>query len=125
MTTPILDASAAQLNLKCTQGDPLSFKFIIDADWSGSYLSQVRAARERTSTLLATLTVVANLLDAAEVATYAAQKVAAQVGHTEFTITLTAAANTVPAGTAWWDMQQTGGVTRLTGRFITIPETTV
>lgn len=132
MSVPTLDSSAAQLNLQCTQGDPLSFKFIVDADWSGSYVAQVRVNRERTSTLLATLTVVANLLDAAEVAAYTAQKVTTQVGHTEFTITLTALLNTVPPGTAWWDMQQqtpgtppVSGVTRLAGRFIVIPDVTV
>ncbi len=133
MTTPILDASAAQLNLKSTQGDPLSFKFLIDANWSGTYVSQVRATRERTSTLHATLTVAAVLLTTSTAAAYVAQGVAAEAGHTEFTISLTAPLNTVPVGTtAWWDMQQqtpgtppSPGVTRLSGRFLVMPEITV
>lgn len=121
----LLDVDAARINLKAHERDPLSFKFIIGADWSGTYTAQIRVAQERTSTLLGTLTVVANLLDAAEVAAYAALGISTKIGHTEFTLSMTAAANTMPPGTAWWDLQQTGGVTRLAGKFIVIPEVTV
>lgn len=102
----LLDASADELDLKLTEGDPISFAFTVaDVDWSGTYLSQIRASPDAASPLV-TLTVTA---------TYSAP-------DTAFTLTATAAANVLTAPGAVWDMQLVGGATRLRGRVFVVPQ---
>jgi hypothetical protein len=104
----LLDASADRLDLKFTEGDPLSFAFsVADVDWSGTYLAQIRTAYD-AATVATTLTVVATF----------------NTPNTDFTMTASAAANTLspgsPAGV--WDLQVVGGATRLSGRVIVEPQ---
>ena len=98
----LISQDAKELGLEWVQGDPISLAFTVaDVNWGGTYTAQVRRRQNPTSDLLGTLTVQA---------TYTAG-----VG-TAFQLTMTAllSAN-IPAGDFFWDMQQTGGVTRLRG----------
>lgn len=98
MAVTVVSQDATELDLAWVEGDPLSLAFTVtDVDWSGTYTAQVRATP--ASAVLLALTVTA---------TYSAP-------DTAFTLTATAVANTVPAGRFVWDLQQTGGVTRLAG----------
>lgn len=96
--TVTLSQDAEALDLAWVEGDPLSLAFsVADVNWSGTYTAQVRSSP--SGSLLLTLTVTATF----------------DTPDTDFTLTATAAANTVPAGSWWWDLQQVGGVTRLSG----------
>jgi hypothetical protein len=98
--TVTISQDAEVVDLAWVEGDPLSLAFTVAAvDWSGTYTAKVKQYASDTAALL-TLTVTA---------TYSAP-------DTAFTMTATAAANTVPAGGFVWDLQQTGGVTRLRGK---------
>lgn len=78
----------------------LSFT-LLNADWSGTYLAQIRRkALGSDSPLLGTLTVTATLAGA----------------DTEFVLSMSAGNSAaIPVGTWSWDLQQVGGVTRLKG----------
>lgn len=103
-----LSQDAQALDLAWVEGDPISLAFsVADVDWSGTYTAQVRRSAASDEVLLA-LTVTATF----------------NTPDTDFTITASAAANTVPAGTLAWDMQQTGGVTRLSGAVRVRPQVT-
>ena len=98
----MISQDAAVLGLEWVEGDPLSLAFSVeDVDWSGSYTAQVRG-RASDDAVLLTLTVVA---------TYSAP-------NTGFVLSATAVANTVTPGTHVWDLQLTGGVTRLRGSVV-------
>ncbi len=96
-----LSQDAKQLNLKWVHGDPVSLGFTVkNVDWSGTYTAQIRKAQISTSALLGALTVTATLVGA----------------DTVFTLTMSAVNSAlIPAGNHFWDLQQTGGVTRLRG----------
>jgi len=95
----VLNQAAERCDLRWTENDPISFEFIAkDVDWSGSYVAEIRGQVSRG--LLSTLTVTA---------TFAS-------GDTTFTmIADTTESAKTPAGTHVWDLQQVGGVTRLSG----------
>lgn len=94
--------NAFVLHLAWHEGDPISLEFTAeDVDWSGPYQLQVREAQDRTSTLLATLTMSGTYVNP----------------DTDFVITASAGVSaTVPAGEWYYDAQQVGGITRLRGR---------
>lgn len=130
--TAVFSTAAGELSLRMTRGDPISFRFVIDRSWSGPYQAQVRKHRTKNSAelgdLLATLTVVTNVLDQAEVDAYAALgHTDFAVGDTEFTLSATTLVSAaIPAGSWWWDMQEAApGLTRLGGPFLVDPDVTV
>ena len=89
------------VNLVWVEGDPISLAFsVADVDWSGTYTAQVRAGYGTTYPSLLALTVTATF----------------DTPDTDFTLTATGTLSAaVPAGRYVWDLQQTGGVTRLGG----------
>lgn len=107
-----LSQTPEPLDLNWTFGDPIDLQFdVLSVDWSGAYTAMVRHGRGREAPLLLTLTVVATYTNP----------------NTHFRLTATALASAdVPAGgTYWWDLQQTGGRTRLAGRVFVDPDITV
>lgn len=107
--TVTISQDAEPVNLVWVAGDPISLAFTVAAvDWSGAYTAQVRAQPSSTSAVLLTLTVVATFT----------------TPDTAFTMTATAAANTVADGRYVWDLQQTGGVTRLRGGVTVVAQVT-
>lgn len=98
---PTLSQDANTLNLEWVAGDAVSLAFTASfVNWAGTYLAQVRADQNSSSTLLGTLTVTA---------TY-------NGSGTDFTLTMSSVDSAlIPAGLYYWDMQQVGGVTRLKG----------
>ena len=99
MAAATISQDAEVVDLAWVQGDPLSLAFTVPGvDWSGTYTAHVRATPGAVDLLLG-LTVTATF----------------NTPDTDFTMTATAAANTVPAGSFSWDLQQTGGVTRISG----------
>lgn len=104
---PTLDVTAEQLDLKWTAFDPVALVFYVtETDWSGDYKAEVRAQPHRHAPLLDELTVVA---------TYEAP-------DTRFELTL-ADSSKIPSG-GYWDLQEVGGPTRLTGRVIVVADVT-
>ncbi len=75
---------------------------VLDADWTGNYVAQVRR-RPTDTDVLATLTVTTNLINSST--------------DTEFILTLSEADSILlPAGKYYWDLQDTDvDLTRLTG----------
>ena len=100
-----IDASAAQLDLRMTEGDAISFNFLVKdaASWGGvAFECHVKETQQVGATALADLTVVATTEGA----------------DCDFLIT----GAPVPALTAshhtyFWDMQDAGGITRFAGHF--------
>lgn len=98
MATIVISQDAELVSLEWVEGDPISLAFTVaDVDWSGTYTAQVRATPKGAVRLTLTVAATFNTPD------------------TDFTLTASANANTVPAGRYVWDLQQTGGVTRLRG----------
>ena len=98
MAVVTISQDAEVVHLAWVEGDPLALAFTVEGvDWSGDYTAQVRATT--SSDLLLELTVTA---------TYNAP-------DTDFMMTAPAASNTVPGGQHPWDLQETDGVTRLSG----------
>lgn len=106
-----LSQDAAVLNLEWISGDPISLAITVQAaNWSGTYRAQIRAQAAATATLLGELTVVA---------TFSAP-------DTAITMTMTAVLSAlIPPGAYYWDLQQTGGPTRLRGTVSVRGEVTV
>lgn len=105
----ILSQVAQSLDLQWTANDPVSLSFVVQgADWSGTYLAQVRLGPDRSSGLLATLSVSA---------VYAAP-------NTTFVLTL-ANSSGVPLSGGFWDLQQVGGVTRLAGKVFVVKDVSI
>jgi hypothetical protein len=93
--TVTVSQDAEKLDLVWVASDPVSLAFTVeDVDWSGTYTAQIRAERSATSTLIGTLTV------------------------TQVNSAL------IAAGTYYWDLQQTSGVTRLAGKVSVQPHVT-
>jgi hypothetical protein len=111
MTTPVLTQDAQELNLEWIAGDPISLAFVVAAvDWSGTYRAQLRSRPTADGALIGELTVSA---------VYATP-------DTTFTLTMTAVLSLgILPGTYWWDLQQTGGVTRLRGQARVLEQVTV
>lgn len=100
-TVSTLTQEPSGLNLAWRTGDAVNMRFVIrNADWTGTYLAEVRASAT-SATVLATLTVTATLCGL----------------DTEFILTLSEANSLlVPAGKYVWDLQDTViNLTRLTG----------
>jgi hypothetical protein len=97
---PELDASAQNLNLRMTEGDPLNFQWIVPgaASWAGAYTFRVRIDADTLLELPATASV-SNTTDALFVVT---------------TVAAQAALVALTSGYRW-DIQQTGGPTRYSG----------
>lgn len=108
----MISQDAKELGLEWVQGDPISLTFIVvDVDWSGDYISQVRRRQNPNAELLGTFTVVA---------------VYTPGSGTEITLTMSENdSSLIPAGDFFWDMQQVGGVTRLRGVAHVVAEVTV
>ena len=85
-----------------TEGDPVSLIFLVDTDWSGTYLdADIRQAHNSTSTLVGVLTVTAEY------------DTVAYPDETIFTLSMTEAqSQMIPAGKYYTDIQLAGGVTR-------------
>lgn len=97
---PELDASAQDLNLRMTEGDPLNFQWLVPgaAAWAGAYTFKVRINPDTLVSIAATASIV-NTVDAL----FVVQTVAAQP---EF-VALTSGYH--------WDIQQASGPTRYSG----------
>jgi hypothetical protein len=108
--TVTVSQDAEKLDLVWVASDPVSLAFTVeDVDWSGTYTAQIRAERSATSTLIGTLTVTATF----------------NTPDTDFTMTMTAVNSAlIAAGTYYWDLQQTSGVTRLAGKVSVQPHVT-
>lgn len=98
---PTLVQSDDDLNLRWVAGDPVSLSFSAQgANWTGSYVANIRVARDPASTLVGTFTATATF----------------DGTNTNFVLTLSSGQSaTILAGLYFWDLQQTGGVTRLRG----------
>ena len=109
--TAIISQDASELGLEWIQGDPIALAFTVqNVDWSGPYTAQIRRRPLMTSELMGTLIVSATL----------------NAGSTDFTLTMTdVASSQIPVGTYHWDLQQTGGVTRLKGTVQVLGQVTV
>lgn len=97
LTGPTLDQSSQLLNLRWTQGDPVSLAATIQggSSWAGSYTVESDTAG------------IAGLVAA----------VVADGADALLTLTMTAGASApIAAGVYRWRLQQTGGPTRLSGR---------
>lgn len=97
-----IDASAAQLDLRMTEGDTIRFNFLVPgvADWAGSsFLCQVRTDYDSID-VIATLSVTATASGADVIILISSAAVPALV-----------------AGSYVWDMQEVGGITRFGGLF--------
>ena len=109
MTTgPYLDQSSQTLNLRWTQGDPVSLAAVIvgGADWAGTYTVESETAG------------VAALVAAVTAGTITDQTSGAFTAGPgpDAKLTLTLGDSTgVMAGVYGWRLQQTGGPTRLSG----------
>lgn len=108
--TVVLSQDAEELDLVWIEQDPVALAFAVAEDWSGVYTVQIRTRRSPTAPLVGVLAVAAVLAD----------------GVTTFTLTMSEEASAlVLAGSYYWDLQQTGGVTRLGGRVIVKGQVTV
>lgn len=88
---------------KWTEGDPVSWVFYVDTDWSGSYVAEIRKARTATATKYTEFTITAEYNVDVDFP-----------NETKFTLTLTEAESAlVPKGQCFTDIQQVNGVTRL------------
>lgn len=107
----VISQDASELGLRWVQGDVVGLQFTVeDNDWSGSYTAQIRRSRNASAQLLGTLTVTATLNGT----------------DTDFTLAMSALNSAaIPHGTYYWDLQQTGGVTRLWGSVEVKPQVTV
>jgi hypothetical protein len=97
-----IDASAAQLDLRMTEGDSIAFNFLVPGvpEWGGvTFNCQVRDTHE-SETPIATLTVVATT----------------EGTGCDIMITSVPVAELVN-GKYVWDMQEAGGITRFGGLF--------
>lgn len=104
---PTIDASAAPLNLEMTEGDFVSFNFLVEgeANWASStWVSRVRRASDPDSNILGEFTITA-----------VPQGLDVNILMTSTTVNLLA------ANIYDWDMAQVGGVTRFTGQLIVKP----
>ena len=107
---PEIDASAADLDLRMTEGDPIAFNFLVldAASWAGAtWACEVRASRSVSGTLLTSLAVTA---------------VVESVTNLDVHITAAADPDLVATGSYWWDMQEVGGMTRFSGQFFVMPQ---
>lgn len=109
---PEIDASAADLDLRMTEGDPIAFNFLVkDAgSWGGStFACDVKATQSVTAPALASLAVV--------VTVEAVTDLDVKLSHAP-----------VPALVAssryYWDLQEVDGLTRFSGWFIVMPQVT-
>lgn len=108
----LLSQDASELDLEWIQADPVSLAFTVQGvDWSGVYTAQIRRkALGADSPLLGTLTVVSALNGT----------------DTDFTLSMSQANSaSIPVGLWAWDLQQTGGVTRLKGSVKVLNQVTV
>lgn len=98
---PTISQGANVLNLEWTEGDAISLAFTaVNVNWAGTYAAQVRTARSISATLMGSFTVTATFSGT----------------NTAFTLVMSQANSAlIPAGGYYWDLQQVGGVTRLTG----------
>ena len=112
MSAAVISQDAKELGLEWVQGDPISLAFLVlEADWSGTYISQVRRKQNPNAELLGTLDVTAVFTPG--------------VG-TAFTLTMPEnESQAIPGGNFNWDMQQVGGVTRLRGTVHVVSHVTV
>lgn len=110
MTTVTVSQDAEALNLVWVEADPVSLAFTVEAvNWAGTYTAQIRNAQSTSGTLVGTLTVTATF----------------DTPDTDFTLVMSQANSAlIPAGTYWWDLQQTSGVTRLKGTVSVLPQVT-
>lgn len=97
---PELDASAQELNLRMTEGDPLNFQWLVPgaAAWAGNYTFKVRTSSEVLVSIACTATV-SNVTDALFVVTTVSAQ--PEFLHNE-------------SGYRW-NIQQTAGPTRYRG----------
>lgn len=101
---PVLTQDAKDVHLALVAGDPISFAFYVaDVDWSGGYDAHVRFSRDEPAD-------VEPLLALAVTAVFDVED-----NRTLFTLTAPASANTLKGRRYFWDLQQVGGVTRLSG----------
>ncbi len=105
---PVLSQAAEELDLEWTRDDPVSLAFRVQgANWSGSYSAPIKAVQKESASTLATLTVTAIWVPIDPIDGKA---------YTDFTLSL---ANSTPVQVnAFWELQVTGGVTRLEGRVL-------
>lgn len=108
MTT--ISQASDSANLEWVEHDPVSLAFVVaGVDWSGTYGADVRRKRRETSERICTL-IVGATYDGTD---------------TSFTMTLSRADSaSVHAGSYFWDLQQTNGVTRLRGAVTVLPGVT-
>jgi hypothetical protein len=109
---PEIDASAADLDLRMTEGDTIAFNFLVlnAGTWAGAtWACEVRDIRSVTGTLLASLAVTATLEN---------------VDDLDVLITHAPVPELVASSAYWWDMQEVGGMTRFSGRFFVMPQVT-
>jgi hypothetical protein len=112
MARPEIDASAAELDLRMTEGDPIGFNFLVaDASsWGGNtFRCDVKTQMSADAPVLASLTVTAT------------------ADGTGCDILLSSAP--IPAliaidGHYYWDMQEDGGLTRFSGWLLVEPQVT-
>jgi hypothetical protein len=102
---PIIDASAAELHLKMTEGDTIRFNWLVaDVQWGGvTFRCQVKSSAKADADVLADLDVVAT--DEGE--------------GTDILVTGEPSDSlTATIGTFYWDMEEVAGpTTRFSGKF--------
>lgn len=110
-TRPEIDASAAELDLRMTEGDLIAFNFLVldAASWGGAtFKADVKESQDVDAPIVISLAVV----------------VTVETANLDVKLNHAATPLLVKSTRYYWDMQEQGGMTRFSGQLHVMPQVT-